>query len=351
MNEVPCLDNRVAVDADTRLAAIVDSSFDAIVGKDLNSIIHSWNAAAERLFGYTAEEIIGKSVLTLIPENRHIEEVDIIERIRSGQRVETFETVRLRKDGTLVPVSLTISPIKNARGEIVGASKIARDISKAKENERRIRLLLREVNHRVKNQFSVIISIIKETSKRTTSPAEFEALIRQRIMALSSSHDLLVNSDWSGASLFDLVEEHLRPFGHEEQIKLSGPLLTVLPNAVQYFGIAFHELATNSSKYGALSGNAGRVEVTWQVITDVSGSRELELVWDETFPPAAKLVEERRGFGTVVLQRATPASVSGSALLERNHGHVRWTLRAPAASSLVQPGIADTQDEESRSFL
>ena len=342
---------RTAVDAAARLAAIVDSSFDAIVGKDLNSIIESWNAAAERLFGYTAEEIIGKSVLTLIPENRHIEEVDIIERIRRGERVETFETVRRRKDGTLIPVSLTISPIKNALGEIVGASKIARDISKAKENERRIRLLLREVNHRVKNQFAVIISMIKETGKRTSTPAEFEAQIRDRIMALSSSHDLLVSSEWAGASLFDLVGEHLRPFGHEEQIKLSGPLLTLLPNAVQYFGIAFHELATNSAKYGALSGNVGRIEVTWQVITDASGSRELELVWDETFIPAGEPIDERRGFGTVVLQRATPLSVNGSAVLERNPGHVRWVLRGPVASSLVQPDSVEPEKEEPRPFL
>jgi PAS domain S-box-containing protein len=344
MNDVVAHEQRVAVDAAARLAAIVDSSFDAIVGKDLNSIIESWNAAAERLFGYTAEEIIGKSVLTLIPENRHAEESDIIERIRRGERVETFETFRLRKDRTLVPVSLTISPIKNALGEIVGASKIARDISSAKENERRIRLLLREVNHRVKNQFSVIISMIKETSKRAASPAEFEAQILQRIMALSSSQDLLVNSEWTGASLFDLVEEHLHPFGHEEQINLNGPLLTLLPSAVQYIGIAFHELATNSVKYGALSGNVGRIEVEWKVLTDASGSRELELIWDETFTQGDQPLQERRGFGTVVLQRIAPLSVSGSAVLERDPSHVRWVLRAPASASLVLPVAVDNAE-------
>src|SRR5690606_33658641 len=100
--------------------------------------------------------------------------------------------------------------------------KIARDITAAKENERRIRLLMREVNHRVKNQFAVILSMVRETTKRAADPAELENQIRERIMALSRSHDLLVTSDWTGASLRDLVLEHLRPFGHEDRISISG---------------------------------------------------------------------------------------------------------------------------------
>ncbi|TGS33452.1 histidine kinase, partial [bacterium M00.F.Ca.ET.180.01.1.1] len=104
------------------------------------------------------------------------------------------------------------SPVRDGAGRIVGASKIARDITSAKESEERIRMLMREVNHRVKNQFAVILSMVRETSKRSTDPAEFEHMIRARIMALSRSHELLVTSEWAGASLFDLVQEHLKPF-------------------------------------------------------------------------------------------------------------------------------------------
>jgi len=129
--------------ADARLAAIVDSSYDAIVGKDLNSIITNWNQAAERMFGYTAEEAVGQSILMLIPEHLQSEETDIIARIRKGERIGSVETIRKRKDGSLIAVSLTISPIRTPEGEIVGASKIARDITAAKESERRIRLLMR----------------------------------------------------------------------------------------------------------------------------------------------------------------------------------------------------------------
>jgi PAS domain S-box-containing protein len=122
-----------------RLAAIVESSDDAIVSKDLNGIIQSWNKGAERILGYTADEAIGQPVTILIPADREAEEVEILSRIRRGQRIEHFETVRRRKNGSLLDVSLTVSPIKNEDGEVIGASKIARDITDRKRAEEEIR--------------------------------------------------------------------------------------------------------------------------------------------------------------------------------------------------------------------
>ncbi|RVD50033.1 MAG: PAS domain S-box protein [Mesorhizobium sp.] len=329
---------RLGVSADARLAAIVDSSFDAIISKDLTSVITSWNLAAERMFGYSPEEAVGQSILMLIPDHLKGEETEIISRVRSGDRVASYETTRRRKDGSLIAVSLTVSPVRNGVGEIIGASQIARDISAAKESERRIRLLMREVNHRVKNQFAVILSMVRETSKRSSDPQEFEELIRARIMALSRSHDLLVTSEWAGASLFDLIQEHLKPFGREEQILLSGPVLTLQSNAVQNLGMAFHELGTNSSKYGALSSDAGRVEITWTIGSSALGEREFQLTWEETSKPGPgdrRDETTRKGFGTVVLQRVAPQSLGGSAVLERSPGHLKWRLSAPLASIIV----------------
>jgi PAS domain S-box-containing protein len=342
VSKTEILKNSAAADqlATARLAAIVDSSFDAIIGKDLNSVITDWNKAAERLFGYTAEEAIGQSIVLLIPDGLHGEEADIIDKIRRGERVASYETTRRRKDGTFISVSLTISPIRDDDGKIIGASKIARDITATKENERRIRMLMREVNHRVKNQFAVILSVVQETSRRAGDPRQFEEQIRDRIMALSRSHDLLVTSEWSGASLLDLLQEHLKPFGHDEQISLAGPLVTLQPNAVQHLGMAFHELGTNSSKYGALASDVGRITINWKILA-ADGRREFQIVWDET---SAALQDEgiaasepRKGFGSVVLQRVTPQSLSGSAVLERSPGHVRWSLAAPVESTLVLP--------------
>jgi PAS domain S-box-containing protein len=131
---------KLAEQASRRLAAIVESSEDAILSKDLNAIITSWNQAAEKLFGYTAEEAVGKPITILIPPNRHDEEPAILERIRRGERVEHYETVRQRKDGSLVDISLSVSPIRDGLKNIVGASKIARDITRRKLAEEALRL-------------------------------------------------------------------------------------------------------------------------------------------------------------------------------------------------------------------
>lgn len=132
------------VNSDERLAmlaAIIDSSEDAIISKDLNSRVTSWNKAAERMFGYTEAEMLGKLIRVLIPADRQYEEDDIIARLKRGERVEHFETIRLTKDGRELQVSLTISPVKDKLGIIIGASKIARDITRQKQNEERLQII------------------------------------------------------------------------------------------------------------------------------------------------------------------------------------------------------------------
>ena len=126
-------------DAARLLAAIVESSDDAIVTKNLDGIITSWNKGAEWLFGYTAAEAVGMPVFMLIPEDRRDEEPDILSRIRQGQRIDHYETIRRRKDGTLLGISLTVSPVRDAQGNVVGASKIARDISGRRRTEEALR--------------------------------------------------------------------------------------------------------------------------------------------------------------------------------------------------------------------
>ena len=150
---------RVQRDA-LRLASIVDSSDDAIVSKDLNGIVTSWNAAAERMFGFTASEMVGQSIRRIIPDDRQQEEDEVLSRIRRGERVEHYETIRRRKDGTLVPVSLTVSPIRSQDGTVVGASKIARDISereRAEQERQRLLTIARDAS-RLKDEFLATLS-------------------------------------------------------------------------------------------------------------------------------------------------------------------------------------------------
>jgi PAS domain S-box-containing protein len=149
-------ERRRAEEVAARLAAIVTSSSDAIVSKTLDGIITSWNASAERMFGYTADEMIGQPITTIIPQERRAEEDYILTQLRAGERIEAFDTVRMAKDGRYLDVSLTISPVKNAAGTIIGASKIARDITARKQaEEERIRLLEREQAARAEAQEAV----------------------------------------------------------------------------------------------------------------------------------------------------------------------------------------------------
>ena len=141
-------------------AALVESSEDAIISKDLNGIVVSWNPAAERLFGYRAAEMIGQSIRRLIPEDRQQEEDEVLAKIHRGQRVEHFQTIRCRKDGSQVPVSLTVSPIRRQDGTIIGASKIARDITehkRAEEERQRLVRIARDAS-RVKDEFLATLS-------------------------------------------------------------------------------------------------------------------------------------------------------------------------------------------------
>ena len=151
----------------SRLAAIVESSDDAIVGKDINGVVQSWNAAAERVFGWTADEAVGRHITLIIPPERHYEEDHVLARIRRGEKVDHFETVRVHKDGRLLDVSLTISPIRDASGRIIGASKIARDITARKQVERDLAALLAreqaaraeaEAGNRAKDDFLTTLS-------------------------------------------------------------------------------------------------------------------------------------------------------------------------------------------------
>jgi two-component system, chemotaxis family, CheB/CheR fusion protein len=293
-------------------AAIVESSQDAIISKSLHGIIGSWNAAAERMFGYRADEIIGQSVLVLIPMDRRHEEAEIIARIQAGDRIEHFETVRRHKDGTLLDISLTISPVKNAQGEIIGASKIARDIRDKKRAEATRELLLNEIKHRVKNTLGTVQGIVAQTFKR--SPQEDLRAFSLRLQALSNAHDLLTQKNWQGATLQEVAEQALIPFAVSNRITLSGPTVELIPSKALTIAMLLHELGTNASKYGALSNDAGVVRVMWDHV-----SNHATLVWQESGGPTVS-PPTHVGFGTRMIERSLKAEGGSSQLVYEPSG-------------------------------
>jgi len=284
-----------------RLASIVESSDDAIISKDLNGIFTSWNAGAERLFGYTAAEAIGKPATMLIPPDREDEEPRILDSIRRGDKIDHYETVRRRKDGSLIDISLTVSPIRNLQDKIVGASKIARDISERRRAQEQQKLILGEIKHRIRNTLSTVQAIAMQTWRSAT--AEERAAFGARLRTLAEAHDLLTLENWDRASLHNIVSRALEPFNekHRERFQIDGPNAQLSANKALLLTMALHELATNAVKYGALSNGSGQVSIAWEV--PLSEKPQLRLVWRESGGPLVK-PPERKGFGSTLIGRA-----------------------------------------------
>lgn len=305
------------------LAAIVESSDDAIIGKDLNGIITSWNRGARQMFGYAAEEAIGNSVTILMPPERVDEEPGILARIRAGERIEHYETVRRRKDGTLLDISLTVSPVQSAQGAIVGASKIARDITQRKRMEKQRELLMAELSHRVKNTLATVLSIerLSFPGQETSANRAFRA----RIEALAHAHGRLAESSWLSVPLQQLIEDELVPYVNSDRSNaiLSGPPVNLNARCALSLGLGIHELATNAAKHGALSSPQGHITATWQEKNDA-----LELEWRERGGPAVGR-PVRSGFGRLLLERVLHQELNSSVTMDFRPEGLRCTILIP----------------------
>jgi PAS domain S-box-containing protein len=280
--------------ASQRLASIVESSDDAIISKDTSGIIKTWNRGAERVFGYTAEEAIGQPVTMLIPVERLDEEPEILQRILRGERIDHYETIRKRKDGELIDISITVSPLRNATGRVVGASKIARDITERKRAEAHREMLLGEMKHRVKNTLAMVQAFANQTL-RSVSKEEREKF-GGRLRALAGAYELLTSETWNRAEMRRVVEQALEPFP-VQRIVVEGPDCAVNATNASHLTLGLHELATNAVKYGALSNAEGRVQIDWLP----EGQSHVRLTWREIGGPAVP-PPERKGFGSTLIE-------------------------------------------------
>ncbi|GGG07374.1 hypothetical protein GCM10010924_40180 [Rhizobium wenxiniae] len=310
-----------------RLAAIISSSEDAILGIDLDMTVTDWNAGAEKLYGFSAEEIVGRTVTILVPDDRIDEEARIVARIKAGERVDTHETVRRHSSGRLLDVSLTVSPIYDADGKIVGASKIARDITARKEAERVQDLLIGELNHRVKNVLATVAAIARQTFTGLQDIETERAAFDARLQSLAKAHDLLRRGRWEAAGLRTAVSEALSAYP-PEHFDVSGPDIDVSPKAVLALALILHELATNAAKYGALGVSSGRVALSWEVSPS---DAQLIISWKEIGGPQV-VPPTRKGFGSRLIHALSAGQLGGKVHLDYDTCGVSCMIVAPLES-------------------
>ncbi|MFD1770472.1 PAS domain-containing sensor histidine kinase [Sphingobacterium suaedae] len=261
-----------AQENDARLAAIIRSSNDAIVAKTLDGIVTSWNAAAERIFGFREEEIVGRSILTIIPDDRKHEEDFILARLRGGESVEHFETKRLTKFGPLIDVSLTISPIRDGDGKIIGVSKIARDITEKKLEEQRKNDFVAMVSHEIKTPLTSVLLytqiLLKSISEETDSSmrnmlTKIEAYVKKLIFLVQDYLSItrieegkieLHRETFELCPLIDEIVEDARLLTSKHEILLMGCQDIMVYADRQKLGQVFLNLLSNAIKYSPSGG-------------------------------------------------------------------------------------------------
>lgn len=227
-------------------------------------------------------------------------------------------------------------PRFTAGGDFLGYVGTSTDISDIKQAERQIRLLMREVNHRAKNMLAVVQAMVRQTARHVEDIDTFQEQINDRIASLASMHDLLVAQEWRGAPLRELIRAQLEPFvsSDSDSVDLQGPDLDVGAAAAQHLALAIHELATNSSKYGALSAPGGRVVLGWEATRTDGDAKSFRMRWTEHGGPPVQR-SERRGFGSFVLERMVGAGLGGESKLDYAPDGLVWTLTTGDAGFLL----------------
>ncbi|RKF21866.1 PAS domain S-box protein [Altericroceibacterium spongiae] len=429
-------------------AALINGTDDAIIAKDLTGRVLAWNPAAEKMFGYMAEEMVGQPVHILLPPEVMDEEDRMIERVRTGEKVGHFFTRRLHKSGRLLHISMTAAPIRNSAGEITGVTSIMRDateylardnrlresearfrmmaenisqlawiaeadgniiwynrrwydytgtnmfemqgeeswgpflhpdhaqrvrdglkncwksgeewedtfpmrgvaghyswfltrakpirdgedrviywfgthtdITEQREQEEQIRLLLMEVNHRSKNMLTTVQALARRSAKDDKG---FIARFEDRVRSLAVNQDILVRREWREVPVAELVRLQLSFIeGAAGEFTFDGPECALSPRSAEVIGMALHELATNSLKYGALSADGGHVTIHWEC---VDGEPDFLIRWEESGGPPVTM-PEHHGFGTTLICDVPRHNLGAEVELDYRREGLCWSLK------------------------
>ena len=290
-----------------------------------------YTSISNPFLGFKIEEIIGRTDEELIPiENRSSVVGVKREVLQSGEAKDRELQIN---DGQIVrSYDFHIEPLLDNRSRVIGLTCAAVDITASKEGEEHLRLLMRELTHRSKNLLAMIQAIARQTARYAGSIEGFLSQFNARVQALARSHDLLVQDSWHGATLKDLLHSQLGPYVDAEmsQVTMNGPATRLKPETAQSLGLALHELASNASKYGALSVPTGRISVTWSAVpaSNKHGADGVEILWAEKDGPTVG-VPSKRGFGSMVIQNNLARTLDSDVKLTFAEDGVTCRIRVP----------------------
>jgi PAS domain S-box-containing protein len=324
-------EERVRWQEEQRLAATYQHAPIAITEVDADGRVLRANAQSCELFGYSSDsdEVLGRSIFEESTDQDSGADREQFRRQVAGEFGRYIIERRIRrKDGSYAWALITSSSVRDTDGQFLYAVRVQQDITVRKEHEEKEHLLMREINHRAKNMLSLVQAIARQTATR--EPEEFIDCFTERIQALAANQDLLIRNEWQGVDVGELVRAQLAHFADlvGSRIAVRGPKRRLNAAAAQAVGLALHELATNAGKYGALSTDAGRVDVEWRVDGDV-----FMMSWTERKGPPVR-PPKRRGFGTTVIDSMAQRTLGGEVGLDYAPSGLEWHLTCPAANAL-----------------
>lgn len=281
---------------------------------------------------YPREEVLGQNFIFLFAKGTDKETLTKIEAEFAGKADDHVDVLCRRKDGTEFWAGLFFSPVRDESGTVVQHFISLVDLTTLKNEQIQSKMLIDELNHRVKNTLSTVQSIIWQALRTFSDPESLREAIESRLLALSRSHDLLTRENWKSARLSDIIHDALEPFsvadGRAERIVTKGTNVRFPPKAALALSIAFNELATNAVKYGALSNAKGSILIEWMVEPSSGGNR-LILRWVETGGPPAS-PPASKGFGSRMIEQGLALELGGTAHLEFAPGGLICTMNFPA---------------------
>jgi PAS domain S-box-containing protein len=290
------------------------------------------NDAFLSLTGYARDEVLGQNFNFLVERGADAAALAKIESEFKGHSEGGAEIQYRRKDGSAFWAALFISPVRDEDEKIVQYFASFVDLTRHKKEQIESKMLIDELNHRVKNTLATVQSIVWQASRTNSDPKVIREAIETRLFALSRSHDLLTRENWESAGLADVLNDALEPFGiadgRAERVTIKGENIRFPPKAALALGIAFNELATNAVKYGAFSNATGSVDIEWKIEPRADGPR-LILHWREKDgPPVTPPL--RRGFGSRVIERGLAYELEGAVDLQYRTEGLVCTMDIPA---------------------